>query len=141
MKHRALIAAALSLVAGSAGANDLIRPLPSEAGDLNGYRWEKRPVLVFAPSEDDPALERQIGLFEDAAPGLEERDIVVLTDTDDGTPGTLRGRLAAKSFEVILVGKDGGVKLRSDSPVTPEALFATIDRMPMRRREAAGEAS
>jgi hypothetical protein len=38
-------------------------------------------------------------------------------------------------FAVLLVGKDGGVKLSSERPVLTENLSALIDTMPMRRRE------
>ena len=40
-------------------------------------------------------------------------------------------------FKLVLVGKDGGVKLEQDSVLSPDELFAVIDRMPMRMREAA----
>lgn len=41
----------------------------------------------------------------------------------------------AGGFETLLVGRDGGVKLRSREPVGPEELFGRIDEMPMRQRE------
>ena len=39
---------------------------------------------------------------------------------------------------MLLIGKDGGVKLRSAHPIPPEALFQTVDAMPMRRSEVRG---
>ena len=41
----------------------------------------------------------------------------------------------ADEFAVVLIGRDGGEKLRRASPISAEELFATIDEMPMRRRE------
>jgi len=38
-------------------------------------------------------------------------------------------------FEVILIGLDGGIKLRQNSIILEEDLFALIDGMPMRIRE------
>jgi hypothetical protein len=39
-------------------------------------------------------------------------------------------------FVVILIGKDGGEKLRKTGEILPtDLLFATIDAMPMRQRE------
>ncbi|MCA1758767.1 MAG: DUF4174 domain-containing protein, partial [Bacteroidales bacterium] len=38
-------------------------------------------------------------------------------------------------FEVVLLGLDGGVKLRQNELLPLEKLYATIDVMPMRRRE------
>lgn len=119
---------------GSQPAN-LTSPLSPHRGDLDDLRWEKRPVLVFATSPDDPAFLRQMTLFRTAAEGLADRDILVLHDTAPATSGALRQSLSPKGFTVMLVGKDGGVKLRQHHPLTADALFATIDRMPMRRAE------
>jgi hypothetical protein len=51
-------------------------------------------------------------------------------------------RQGASSFAVVLVGKDGGEKRRSNDVVAVEELFAQIDAMPMRQseRRRAGEA-
>jgi hypothetical protein len=43
--------------------------------------------------------------------------------------------VARSDFTVILVGKDGGEKLRDSKPLTYARLQATIDAMPMRRQE------
>ena len=40
-----------------------------------------------------------------------------------------------REFTVILVGLDGGEKLRRDGLIAVETLNARIDAMPMRRRE------
>ena len=39
------------------------------------------------------------------------------------------------SFRVVLIGKDGGVKLRQEEPISVADLFALIDSMPMRKQE------
>ncbi len=41
----------------------------------------------------------------------------------------------ADEFAVVLIGRDGGEKLRSTSPIPAAELFGKIDEMPMRRRE------
>ncbi len=46
-----------------------------------------------------------------------------------------RFRVATGSFTVILVGKDGGEKFRTHTPVTIKKLNALIDSMPMRQQE------
>ena len=38
-------------------------------------------------------------------------------------------------FELVLIGKDGGVKARDPSPAALEAFLRLIDTMPMRRAE------
>jgi hypothetical protein len=82
-------------------------------------------------------------------PGFVDRDLLegFLYET---APGTLGGDTASPGFAaearrqlnveagalaVVLVGKDGGVKFRSDRPVPPEQIFDLIDAMPMRRQE------
>jgi hypothetical protein len=132
------LAVALGL-AGSAAAADnaLFLRLSPDHEDLEAYRWSARPVLVFAPDSDDARYTEQIALLRAAEAGLAERDIVVLTDTAPDEKGRLRAALAVDGFEVLLVGKDGGVKLRQETPLSVDDLFATIDAMPMRQREMA----
>lgn len=51
--------------------------------------------------------------------------------------GDLRHRygIGERDFAALLIGRDGGVKLRSKEPITAKELFGRIDEMPMRRRE------
>ena len=44
--------------------------------------------------------------------------------------------LLEKGLTVILIGKDGGEKGRWSQLVDPDEVFALIDAMPMRQREA-----
>ena len=44
-------------------------------------------------------------------------------------------RVGTTEFRAILVGKDGGSKLRQSTPVDSVRLFRLIDSMPMRRDE------
>lgn len=125
----------------AAGAGEIFVELPAGAADLDAYRWERRPVLVFAPSRSDPAYVEQRAMLEAAAAGLAERDVVVLSDTSATADGALRRALDPQGFEVLLIGKDGGVKLRERRPVSAAALFGAIDAMPMRRREAGDPAA
>jgi hypothetical protein len=59
----------------------------------------------------------------------------------DGTNKKKSGRLyneykkTDSGFEVILLGLDGGIKLQQNELLNLEKLYATIDVMPMRRRE------
>ena len=131
------VAVMAGAIATQAAATELFQRLSPEARDLAGMRWEKRPVLIFASSGEDPAYRRQMTLLQQAAQALAERDIVVLSDLDPRTPSPLRQGFQPGGFKLVLVGKDGGVKLERDSVLSPDELFAVIDRMPMRMREAA----
>ena len=103
--------------------------------DLSDYKGEYRPLLVFAPDAEDPDFKDQLAELREASTGLMERDIIVHMDTEPETYGKLRTALAVDSFEVVLVGKDGSVKLRQKTPVAARLLFDRIDEMPMRQRE------
>lgn len=119
---------------------------------LDQYLWRSRVLIAFAPSADDPALERQRRTLADAGEAAaDERDLMLVEVTGDvvRTPNggesvrpsaaaALRRRFAAPAdrFMAVLVGKDGGTKLVSVEPIPADRLFATIDAMPMRRREA-----
>lgn len=120
----------------AASAAGLFGELPIAAANLDAYHWERRPVVLFAPSATDPAYVEQRAMLEAAAAGLSDRDIVVLSDACPAAGGAMRRALDPQGFEVLLIGKDGGVKLRERRPVSAAALFAIIDAMPMRRGEA-----
>lgn len=115
---------------------------------MASYIWLNRPLLVFAPTPGHPLLAAQRDALAGQEDGLRDRDMVwieVAGDrvTVDGRPD---GSIAADSLRrrygvgrdrpaALLVGKDGGVKLRQERPFTMRDLFETIDAMPMRRRE------
>lgn len=110
---------------------------------IDAQRWDRRVLVIFSPTRDDPAFERQRRLLD--ADAMADRDlhvVQVIGDTVSGAreyAGRLRQRysVAANRFEALLIGKDGGVKLRSADAVPMQRLAATIDSMPMRQREMA----
>ena len=126
----------------------MLAPLTSTADAMAGYKWKKRPLVVFAPSAGDPGLAKQRAIVAGLRPAFQDRQIVVVyvvgeqvsTDLGDG-PGlgaaALRSRfgVGVGAFRAVLVGKDGGVKLSSGKPIAAGTLFSTIDAMPMRRDE------
>jgi hypothetical protein len=139
--RRTLLAA--TLIGATAAASS--RDAPLAAPPLTKWRWHNRLLLVFAPTRDDPAYQAQRAALDAAAAGGAERDLVAIsvlgTTADHGLDGAaLRAayRVPADRFAVLLIGKDGGEKLRAATPVSSERLFAVIDRMPMRRSETRG---
>jgi hypothetical protein len=117
--------------------------------DLNQFQWKNRLIFIFAPKEGDlffQALQSEISTQPDE---ISERDLVVFKIFETGpsyqeniqldtrTAAAIRNKFAAPlgQFTCILVGKDGGIKLRQDSQVKLEEVFDLIDAMPMRREE------
>ncbi len=103
--------------------------------DLETFRWTHRPVIVFADSPNDPRFAQQVSLLEAGAAELAERDVVILTDSDPSVLGPLREKLRPRGFMLVLIGKDGGVKLRKPFPWDVRELSRSIDKMPLRQRE------
>lgn len=115
---------------------------------MNGYRWKKRPLVVFAGSATDPSLARQRAVVAANRAAFAERDMVIVYVVGDDVSSDLGGGpvlsasamrarydVGGAAFRAVLVGKDGGVKLTSSKPLGDGVLFSTIDVMPMRRDE------
>ena len=103
--------------------------------DLSQFQWKKRPVIVFADSENDPAFVEQLELLHASELDLLERDVIVLTDTDPDARNPLRLKMRPRGFMLVLVGKDGGVKQRKPFPWSVREITRSIDKMPIRQRE------
>ena len=135
-----LIALAMSAVFGSPAAM---------AAELDDYRWESRPLLLFAPSDSDPRLVETLSRIEASRCDFAGRDMVigiVVTEGNSSLDGHVASvdqsqRLASRyaigdnAFSVVLIGKDGGEKLRVNAVPDLQAVYAVIDGMPMRSRE------
>lgn len=136
----AVLAAALALPVSAAAA---------DANPLVAERWKTRPVVVVVPQADD-ALLRKVRATQDDTAGREafrEREMALYTVVDGRgsrngralnaaqTAALLRAlQLDARGPAFVLVGKDGGVKMRQGADVDLQEVFAEIDRMPMRQR-------
>ena len=114
-------------------ADMVIRPAGEEA--LDQYQWTRRPIIVFADSPADARFVQQMQYLEAELDALAERDVVVLTDTDPEAESALREKLRPRGFMMVLIGKDGGVKLRKPLPWSVREISRTIDKMPMRQQE------
>ncbi len=106
--------------------------------DLDSLHWKNRVLLLFSPEAGSRELaEQQVKLDAEAA-GLHERDMKVfeIVGGQAGAAG-LRSRFGVKPdrFTVVLIGKDGGSKLKKSGVVDVASLFSKVDSMPMRRSE------
>lgn len=116
---------------------------------LDAYQWKNRLLLVFTPSKNSSAYQRQMQLFEGQKAGFDDRDLLVIKlladgtshldsqSIDEATVAQLRSQfnVGQDEFCVILVGKDGTSKRRNNTPVEPTVIFNQIDAMPMRQQE------
>ena len=114
--------------------------------DLDSLRWKHRVVLIDARGEDAGNARASL---QAATAGVAERDILWFIIGDNGQVFTNHPRPVDEAFgarmserhfapssavRVVLIGKDGGVKSRSQD-LDLEEIFGAIDRMPMRKRE------
>jgi hypothetical protein len=116
-----------------------VGPLNIVETDLSDFKWEKRPIVVFADSDQDPRFKEQISLLTSRLDALEARDVVILTDTDPDNLSELREKLRPRGCMMVVIGKDGGVKLRKPFPWDVREISRVIDKMPLRREELRSE--
>lgn len=103
--------------------------------DLAELKWIARPVVVFADTAADPAFREQLDLLSNRAAELAERDVILITDTSPEERSALRTKLRPRGFQLTVIGKDGGVKLRKPFPWDVRELTRQIDKMPLRQQE------
>jgi hypothetical protein len=107
--------------------------------DLSQFKWKKRPVVVFAESELDPAFIDQMALLRARPEELIARDVVVITDTQPEPLSDLRRKLRPRGFMLVIINKEGTVNVRKPFPWDVREITRTIDKMPMRKREIRDE--
>jgi hypothetical protein len=119
---------------------------------LDYMRGHARPVLIFAPYATPQVIE-QLHILAQGQHDMDERNVVpvplclkedstsvcrlkdVPLSPNEQTVARRRFHIHPNDFTVILLGKDGGEKLRSRHPISLETLRSTIDAMPMRQDE------
>lgn len=138
---RAIALVFAGLFAAAAAAQSATEPqepvlfAPADMADLTEFHWKKRPVVVFADSENDPAFQAQMELLMEQPEDLLTRDVIVLTDTDPAARSPLRLQMRPRGFMLVLVGKDGQIKLRKPRPWDVREITRSIDKMTIRQRE------
>ena len=131
----------------------VLLPARAVAAELSDYLWQRRPLLVFTPSEGDPRLVETMRRIEATRCDFADRDMVLGRIVTEGA-STLDGqaidtgqarqlfsefRIGAKDFSVVLIGKDGGEKWRVNGVPDLQTVYGVIDGMPMRGREMSAD--
>jgi hypothetical protein len=123
-------------VVGSAAEDLPELPLvAADVADLKQFLWTKRPIVVFADSVADPRFIEQMAFLEADAAALVARDVVVIADTDPAAKSGLRAELRPRGFGLVLIDKDGEVKLRKPAPWSVREITRSIDKWPTRQQE------
>jgi hypothetical protein len=116
---------------------------------LSQHEWENRVILLFAPDFQNQTLIQQLGFFQKNKKGLADRKLIVyqitreevkkdgklLKENSELSSSFNQFKVNKNEFTFILIGLDGGEKMRSSEVVSREKLLSKIDRMPMRQAE------
>ena len=124
-------------------------PVTSSAQDiLAQYRWQNRVVILFAEGVDNDKAAGFLASLSERQPDFIDRDMLLITVYPEkakiaGEAISAQAAVALQNrynqdnanFRVLLIGKDGGVKLNRIKETALQNLFDLIDTMPMRRQE------
>ena len=126
-----------------------IMKIPGGGLDLSQFRWKNRLLFLFAPDGGHPFfvhLHQSLGIQKTETL---ERDLIIFEIFEFGSSRmnsefiepmitrALREKFRATpgEFTVILIGKDGGIKLKRHDRTELKDIFGLIDSMPMRQAE------
>ncbi len=110
--------------------------------DLSSLRWQNRIVMLNNIEHQDAVLRS----IENQQDEIKDRDIIwfmlsghavqsnYVGDLAEDFAALLRDQYQLSAGQVILIGKDGGLKSSFDG-INLNAIFSDIDAMPMRQRE------
>ncbi|MBK67806.1 MAG: hypothetical protein CMP22_06715 [Rickettsiales bacterium] len=120
------------------------------------YMWQYRPIVLLVKAESNQDYKDQMAQFDRNKTALKDRDIKLIRIIDgqshekarvyinDELKPNLQTNVFFEHFQInpdqdqftlILIGKDGGVKLKQNQFVPLEQITGLIDSMPMRKKE------
>ena len=121
--------------------------------NLKKHKWENRILIIKTTDIKSIKYQEQLSEFKYSSEELIDRKLIFYKVTGDdfvlinhenselNNSGKISKNLTEKilnekeNFEVILIGLDGGIKLRQTEILIKEDLFKIIDAMSMRRNE------
>ena len=118
------------------------------AQSLGEHVWKDRVLLLVTNDLENNHYQEQFDILRTDPEGLKDRKLVIYSLTPNSYARGLHAlkwsggkelfkkyKTSSVPFEIILIGLDGGVKLRQGSVIELNGLFARIDAMPMRANE------
>ncbi len=113
-----------------------------ELNRLEELQWCNRVILIVSETQDKHLIEQ----LNERHMEIDDREIIWIVSAGENLSSNYQGRLSDSlsgeirkirtkhSESVLLIGKDGGIKYRSDDLDLAE-IFTEVDSMPMRIRE------
>jgi len=139
-----LLTIAVAAILPDSGRNAIAEPL-----DLSQFQWKNRLLFLFAPNRNHPLFDSLHNSLSAQKAEVADRDLVIF-EILESDPSSMNSKYLASEaaqklrdkfdvrrgrFAVILLGKDGGIKLNRQDPTQLADIFTLIDAMPMRREE------
>ena len=139
-----LLTMAISAILPGTSRNAMAMPL-----DLDQFQWKNRLLFLFAPNRNHPMFDSLHNSLSAQKAEAADRDLVIF-EILESDPSSMNSKYLASEaalslrkrykvnqgeFAVLLVGKDGGIKLNRQNETRLEDIFALIDAMPMRQEE------
>ena len=115
----------------------------SEAQSINTFKWKNRILILMDSEGNSDILNQQLKAFDNLEDEIKERDLILfcfdgsylLDSSQRKTSYQLSSNIDSDFQGVLLIGKDGGIKLKRPFITDPKIIFDTIDSMPMRKAE------
>jgi hypothetical protein len=104
---------------------------------LSAQQSGYRRILIFAPDSSNVSFKNQNRIFQTENSACVERDIIVESYIFKGKGVHFfnKYQVSKSDFTLLLIGKDGFVKLRSKEVIAAKRIYALVDAMPMRKDE------
>ena len=110
--------------------------MADEIKTFEEFKWKNRIILLFADNIKNQQLKEQKKILASDYRGQISRDLITFTFTKNNHKDEYFDKYDIKNgFTLILIGKDGGEKMRSSKAVSLDEIFSLIDSMPMRKQE------
>ena len=117
--------------------------------DLTQFQWKNRLLFIFAEDGSHPLFKDLQSQIVSQKAEIDDRDLIVFevpahgparmnnSPLDRKEADSIRTHfdIPSNTFSLVLVGKDGGIKLKREDRVDLSDVFGLIDSMPMRQNE------
>jgi hypothetical protein len=124
-------------------------PLTTYGQEFSELTWKNRIIVMVADDASDKIFQDQTSEFSACLGDLSERKLLIYQVLPDSfrvvqpylTPWKKSDSWYRKfgnyqgDHEILLVGLDGGIKLRKNEAISCSEISNLIDQMPMRRSE------
>jgi len=115
--------------------------------DLTDYQWKNRIILLKDTNIDSDWLQAQLKRLNSRQQEFSNREVLLFLITDSSVYNEKREVMNLQADSIVsnyglanfaglvLIGKDGGAKLKEEFIVNPSTIIKLIDDMPMRKSE------